>query len=68
MIRRFKLSDIESIIRLEKKLLGTTLGDSYFKMAYENEFNYIYVYEDESDVIGYISFSFDGDIAEMLNF
>jgi ribosomal-protein-alanine N-acetyltransferase len=68
MIRCFNLGDIESIIELERKLLGTTLGESYFKMAYDNEFNYIYVYEQNNNIIGYVSFSVDGEIAEMLNF
>ncbi|MBO5711863.1 MAG: ribosomal protein S18-alanine N-acetyltransferase [Acholeplasmatales bacterium] len=68
MIRYFNASDVKRIIELEKKLLGTTLGESYFEMACGNEFNYIYVYEKQGEVVGYISFTFDGEIAEMLNF
>lgn len=68
MIRRFNLDDVSKIVKLENELLGTTLGESYLNDAYTNPFNYIYVYELDNEIIGYISYSFDGDIAEMLNF
>ena len=68
MIRYFSVNDVSRIIELEKKLLGTTLGETYFEMACGNEFNYIYVSEIDGLVVGYISFTFDGEIAEMLNF
>lgn len=68
MIRRFNLLDIKRIVELENKMLGTTLGESYLNDAYTNSFNYIYVYENDNEIVGYISYSFDGDIAEMLNF
>ena len=68
MIRYFNVNDVSQIIELERELLGTTLGESYFEMACGNDFNYIYVYEQNNKVVGYISFTFDGEIAEMLNF
>lgn len=68
MIRNFELNDIAKIVNLENELLGTTLGESYLKDAYTNPFNYIYVYEIDNEIVGYISYSFDSDIAEMLNF
>ena len=68
MIRKFELADIAKIIDLENELLGTTLGESYLNDAYTNPFNYIYVYEMDNEIVGYISYSFDEEIAEMLNF
>ena len=68
MIRKFNLDDIPYIIKLEEKMLGTTLGEIYLKDAYTNPFNYIYVYEIDGVVVGYISYTFDEEIAEMLNF
>lgn len=68
MIRKFNLNDIDKIIELEKDTLGTTLGETYLKDAYTNQFNYIYVYELNFNIVGYISYTFDEEIAEMLNF
>ncbi len=68
MIRRFNLEDISKIVKLEQELLGTTLGESYLNDAYNNPFNYIYVYELDEKIVGYISYTFDEEIAEMLNF
>lgn len=68
MIRKFNLDDISSIIKLEQELLGTTLGENYLNDAYTNPFNYIYVYELDNEIVGYISYTFDEEIAEMLNF
>ena len=68
MIRKFNLDDISNIIELELELLGTTLGETYLKDAYTNPFNYVYVYELNGKIVGYISYTFDEEIAEMLNF
>ena len=68
MIRKFCLDDITKIIKLEQELLGTTLGENYLKDAYTNPFNYIYIYEMNGEIVGYISYTFDEEIAEMLNF
>ena len=68
MIRAYNLLDIDRIVELEVETLGTTLGRDMLEGELNNPFSYIYLYEEDSKVLGYISFSFDGDIAEMLNF
>lgn len=68
MIRRYQECDIDAIVDLELKTLNTTLGKDMLKNELDNPFSYIFVYTVENSVVGYISYSFDGDIAEMLNF
>ncbi len=68
MIRRIKLEDIDRVVELELSTLGTTLGREMLVELLDNSFSYIYVYEENNIIVGYISYSFDGDIAEMLNF
>ena len=68
MIRRYQECDIDAIVDLELKTLNTTLGKDMLKNELDNPFSYIFVYTVENNVVGYISYSFDGDIAEMLNF
>ena len=68
MIRAYLASDIKRIVELELETLGTTLGEEMLNSELNNPFSYIYLYEEDNMVLGYISFSFDGDIAEMLNF
>ena len=68
MIRKINSADIKRIVELELSTLGTTLGEEMLEGELNNPFSYIYVYEEDNRLIGYISFSFDGDIAEMLNF
>ena len=68
MIRKIKESDIKSIISLELETLNTTLGEKIFKDSISNPMDKFYVYEDNEEVIGYISISFDGYQGEILNF
>ncbi len=68
MIRRYQECDIDAIVDLELKTLNTTLGKDMLKNELDNPFSYIFVYTVENNIVGYISYSFDGDIAEMLNF
>ena len=68
MIRRIKESDIKSIISLELETLNTTLGEKIFKDSLSNPMDKFYVYEDNEEVIGYLSISFDGYQGEILNF
>lgn len=68
MIRAYNSSDIDRIVALELSTLGTTLGREMLEDSLNNPFSYIYLYEEDNKILGYISFSFDGDIAEMLNF
>lgn len=68
MIRRYQASDINAIVSLELQTLGTSLGEDMLKNELNNDLSYIYVYEDNNEILGYISFVFDGEISEVLNF
>ena len=67
MIRRYNLEDIEKIEKLEDRAFGYNLGN-YLRINYQNEFLYTYVFEEDNNIIGYISSNFDGEILEILNF
>ncbi len=67
MLRRYKESDILDIIKLEEKLLNTTIGYNILHDRLDDDNFYIYVYED-IDIVGYISSYFDYDTLEILNF
>ena len=67
MIRKYNLDDILKIEELENEVFGYNLG-SYLKINYQNEFFYAYVYEEDNEIIGYISANYDGEVLEILNF
>ena len=68
MLRQMKESDIDSIVNLENNTLGETLGHDMLHDILNNPIMKAYCYEDNNNVLGYISVSFDGNILEILNF
>ncbi len=68
MIRQLKEDDIYKIIELENKTLNTSLGVNILNEALKNEMSYFFVFEENENIIGYISTMFDGNIVEILNF
>ena len=68
MIRRYSMEDIPKIVALEEETLGTTLGEKMLLQELSNPMSYYYVFEEDNNIIGYISLSFDGYIGEILNF
>ncbi|MGM9968947.1 MAG: ribosomal protein S18-alanine N-acetyltransferase [Anaeroplasma sp.] len=68
MIRKALVNDIDLIVELEKSTLGSTLGKDMLMSYIDNPFFYVYVYEREEEIIGYISFTFDGEVIEIYNF
>ena len=68
MIRLIKYEDIKRIVELENDVLGTTLGEKMLEMAVRSTIAYYYVYEENNNILGYISTMFDGDVIEILNF
>ena len=67
MIRKYNESDILDIIKLEEKLLNTSLGYNILHDRLDDDNFLIYVYEDLG-INGYISSYFDGYTLEILNF
>lgn len=68
MIRLYNKKDIPSIVSLELDTLGTTLGEEMLMDNLSNSLSHFYVYEENREVLGYISLSFDGIQGEILNF
>ena len=68
MIRMHKEEDIKKLIELENNVLGTSLSEKMYEMALTSEMAYFYVYEENNEILGYISTVFDGEIIEILNF
>ena len=68
MLRRYQKEDVKRIVELELSTLQTSLGEDMLISELSNPFSYYYVYEEFGLVIGYISISYDGEIAEVLNF
>lgn len=66
MIRQIEKKDIEDIISLENDTIGSSLGNMLNDLIL-NPLMGAYVYIDK-ELIGYISYTFDGDILEILNF
>ncbi len=68
MIRSCEKNDINQIVDLELNTLGTTLGYDSLLGYLDNSLIYCLVYENENEILGYISFSFDGEMLEIFNF
>lgn len=66
MIRKVEKKDIDTIISLENDTIGSSLG-SMLEDLITNPLMGAYVYDNEG-VLGYISYTFDGEILEILNF
>ena len=67
-IRKYKKEDIEKIVKLEEECFNHSLGYDFLNSYLDNLMAYIYVIEDNNDIIGYISTMFDGEIIEIMNF
>lgn len=67
MIKKVEEKDIDTIVELEKKLLGQTLGRSYLSHLAEIDMAGVFKYEEEKIIKGYISFTINGDYIEILN-
>lgn len=68
MIRLYNKKDIPFIVNLEMETLGTTLGSEMLENNLSNRLSHFYVYENNKEIVGYISLSFDGEQGEILNF
>lgn len=68
MSRLCEEADINKIVSLELNLLNSTLGYESLKDYLKNPLINVLVDEIDNDVIGYISYSFDGEILEIYNF
>ncbi|WP_162146847.1 ribosomal protein S18-alanine N-acetyltransferase [Acholeplasma granularum] len=69
MIRTATIHDIESIVHLENKVFGHSLGYSFLRQELlENEFSKIYVYTKNNQIIAYISFRQIDSNADIMNF
>lgn len=68
MIRSFELKDIDRIIELENSVFNHSLGNEFLEKAFRSEIAYVYVFEEDNIIKGYISTVFDGKTIEILNF
>lgn len=69
MIRKMTLNDIFKVSEIEKIVLGNTLGVKFlFDELSVNPFSQYFVYEINSEVVGYVGYRVYDDVAEMLNF
>lgn len=68
IIRRYNEKDIPSIISLEEEAFSHSLGYDFLHAYLSNMLAYIYVLEEDNNIIGYISTTFDGDVIEIMNF
>lgn len=68
IIRKYTKEDIDKIVSLEEESLGHSLGYDFLESYLSNMMAYIYVIDDNNDIIGYVSTVFDGEIIEILNF
>lgn len=67
MIKRVEEKDIDSIVLLEKELLGQTIGKSYLEHLITIDEAGIFKYEEDGILKGYIGFTINGEYMEMLN-
>ncbi|MFA5691981.1 MAG: GNAT family N-acetyltransferase [Acholeplasmataceae bacterium] len=69
MIRKAKVNDLEKIVDLELKIFNESLGVSFLLNELKNkDSSNILVYELENTIIGYLSYRFNENKAELLNF
>jgi len=69
LIRKASLDDLQTIVDLENKVFGHTLGYAFLKQELlENEFSRMYVYTKNNQIIGYLSYRQIDTNADILNF
>ncbi|MDE5867417.1 MAG: ribosomal protein S18-alanine N-acetyltransferase [Anaeroplasmataceae bacterium] len=68
MLRRYKKEDIDKIVSIEESVLHSTLGEDFYTLDLTNNLARHYVWEDQGNILGFISTTFDGIASEILNF
>lgn len=68
IIRTIKLSDIETIIELEEKYLGESIGFEMLKNEMNNKYAYFLVGTLNEKIIGYLGAWLLEGVAEVINF
>lgn len=69
LIRNMTLDDIQTIVSLDRQILGQSLGEETFALEIkENPFNHYYVMEYNDQIIGHIGLWIDAPFAQILNF
>jgi len=69
LIRKASLDDLQTIVDLENKVFGHTLGYAFLKQELlENEFSRMYVYTKNNQIIAYLSYRQIDTNADILNF
>lgn len=69
MIRKAEVKDIFYIVKLEKKVFSSSLGEQFILQELtENPFSHYFVYVKSLEVIGYIGFRVYDNQAEMMNY
>lgn len=66
MIRRYEEKDIEAIVKMENKILGTSIG---YNILFDrlDDLNFLTLVYEDMGINGYISSYFDGETLEILN-
>lgn len=67
MLRNIEPRDIKQIISLEQDTLSSTLGDATLNELIANPLLGGVVMEEDNNILGYVSYSYDGDILEIYN-
>ncbi len=67
MLRRYERKDIPEIVKLEKLQLESSLEESYYISDLTNSLAYHYVWEENEQILGFVSSIFDGCSLEILN-
>ncbi len=69
MIRKATIEDILSIVKLEESVFNVSLGETFlYDELMLNPFAHYFVYEIDSEVLGYIGFRATDETSEMMNF
>lgn len=68
MLRSYEEKDILRMIEIEEKVLHSSLGYEYYQNDLNNPLARHYVWEEDKQVIGFISSVYDGFSLEILNF
>lgn len=67
MLRKINSKDIKQIISLEQDTLSSTLGEATLNELITNPLLGGIVIEEDNNILGYVSYSYDGDILEIYN-
>lgn len=67
MLRQINTKDIDEIISLELDTLSSTLGFNTLNELISNPLLGAVIIEENNNILGYVSYSYDGDILEIYN-